>query len=216
MTDPSQRDPGDHEDVCPFPLVPAGELRNGDLVHLGGITYVLVAYVHPVDDLCVDVGFYDDDHPQAEAHRHRRGDDMRVAHRGVRPPLTPAGAAAHARRRDAAIAAMDRIRGRGGRVNVDEEIDRIRGPWPGLPEPIVQPAAGTTIDLPGVLAGHRADGPLFLDVDQPAVRAIIALFDELTHADRDDGGWDTVDIVRCWFDRIGVHPGRGTDSIDPR
>lgn len=67
-------------------------------------------------------------------------------------------------------------------------------------------------DLDTVVAGHHADGPLVLDVDQPAVRAILGLLVELVDAEEPGGGWngaDTVDVVDGWLRRLGIDPDRG-------
>lgn len=204
--------PPEHRRVAsPFRLVPVAELRRGDLVHLGGSAYMLVADVQLAADGRAQVRVFDGDRVRPEGGPRGWTDTVPVAHRGIAAPLTPG----EARRREAAFVVMDRVRGAIGPVTgVDEEIDRLRGR-----DPAPHPPPASTPTLPDVVAGHREDGPLLLDVDQPAVRAIVALFVELKAGEDPDGGWngaDTVDVLTCWLERIGIDPTSSLDRIDAR
>lgn len=220
----------------PFPLIPAAELRGGDLLHLSGTSYALVAHVRAVDDVWIEISVYDGDHPQPLPPLRRRDHALRVVQHGIAPPHTPQAAPEQARRRQTALALMDRVRNRIGPVpdfdedvnaadldhggfDVDAAIDLIRGPRSG--PPTMSPGRFTAPSVPSVLqvqADHRSDGPLLLDTNQPAVRAILALFAEIKDNDDNDGwnGGDTVDILTRWLLRIGIDPELDPVQLEPR
>jgi hypothetical protein len=57
---------------------------------------------------------------------------------------------------------------------------------------------------------------LDLDLERPAVRAIIALFVELKTAEHADGSWnggDTVSTLARWFSGLGIDPERSAASL---
>lgn len=57
---------------------------------------------------------------------------------------------------------------------------------------------------------------LDLDLERPAVRAIIALFVELKTAEHADGSWnggDTVSTLPRWFTGLGIDPERSATSL---
>ncbi|NMH96565.1 hypothetical protein [Pseudonocardia acidicola] len=73
------------------------------------------------------------------------------------------------------------------------------------------PASDTAaVNLAALLDHDRLHPtPLPLDLRDPAVRAIIALFVELKTNEDLDGGWnggDTVTTVERWFSRLGIDP----------
>jgi hypothetical protein len=210
--------------VSSFPTIPAGQLRVGDLIHQpnhGAATYVLVARVAMVDDL-VHLMVYDTAHPDGTPASYRPDNRVLLACRdliepddGLRAWTDASWRRAH--RRGAAFALMDQIRARSVGlppvVGVDDEIDRLRGRDP-LPTRVV-PAA----ELAGLLAGQQLDERLVLDVDQPGVRALIALFVQLKNVEQDDGSWnggDVVAIVCEWFARLGIDPDLAVGQFDGR
>lgn len=73
-----------------FPPRPAADLRAGDLLHLGSLTFVLVTHAETTDGW-VQVTLYDPDRPDPSPHRvahlsYRPEQDVRIAHRGIHPP----------------------------------------------------------------------------------------------------------------------------------
>ncbi|MHA6783986.1 hypothetical protein ACVGOW_23775 [Pseudonocardia saturnea] len=178
-----------------------------------------------VDDI-VHLMVYDAAHPDGTPASYRPDSRVLVACRdliepddGLRAWTDASWRRAH--RRGAAFALMDQIRARsvglpaaiGAEAGVDAEIDRLRGRDP-LP-PRVVPAA----ELAELLAVQRRDGRLVLDVDQPAVRAVLALFVHLKTVEGSDGSWnggDVVAIVSEWFARLGIDPDRTLDQLDGR
>lgn len=211
--------------VNSFPTIPAGQLRVGDLIDHpgnGAATYVLVARVAVVDDV-VHLMVYDAAHPDGTPATYRPQDRVLLACRdliepddGLRAWTDASWRRAH--RRVAAFALMDQIRARsvglppiiGADADVDAEIDRLRGRDP-LPPRVV--AATELADL--VAVQHR-DGRLVLDVDQPAVRAVLALFVALKDAEGTGGSWNggnVVAIVSEWFARLGIDPDRTVEQF---
>lgn len=211
-----------------FPTIPAGQLRVGDLIHHpghGAATYVLVARVAVVDNF-VHLMVYDTAYPEGTPATYRPQDRVLLACRdliepddGLRAWTDASWRRAH--QRGAAFALMDQIRARsvelpaiiGADTAVDAEIDRLRGRDP-LP-PRVVPAA----ELADLLDMQHRDGALVLDVDLPAVRAVLALFAQLKDAEYGDGSWnggDVVAIVSEWFARLGIDPARTLDQLEGR
>ncbi|MBW0115710.1 hypothetical protein [Pseudonocardia abyssalis] len=210
--------------VSSFPTIPAGQLRLGDLIHQpnhGAATYVLVARVAVVDDV-VHLMVYDAEHPDGTPASFRPQDRVLLACRDLIEPddglrVWTDASWRRAHRRGAAIALMEQIRARSvghpPTVGVDAEIDRLRGRDP-LP-PRVVPAAGVA-DL---LAGQQPDERLVLDVDQPGVRAVLALFVQLKSVEQNDGSWNggnVVAIVSEWFARLGIDPDLAVGQLDGR
>lgn len=210
--------------VSSFPTIPAGQLRVGDLIHKpgrGAATYVLVARVAVIDGV-VHLMVYDTAHPDGTPATYQPQDRVLLACRdliepddGLRAWTDASWRRAH--RRGAAFALMDQIRARSVGlppvIGVDAEIDRMRGRDP-LPPRVLPP-----VELADLLAGHQLCGRLVLDVDQPAVRAVLALFVQLKNAEDGDGSWnggDVVAIVSEWFARLGIDPDRPVDQLDGR
>ncbi|MHA6783206.1 hypothetical protein ACVGOW_19730 [Pseudonocardia saturnea] len=214
--------------ISSFPTIPAGQLRIGDLIHYpgnGAATYVLVARVAVVDDV-VHLMVYDAAHPDGTPATYRPQDRVLLACRdliepddGLRAWTDASWRRAH--RRGAAFALMDQIRARsvglpaliGVDADADAEIDRLRGRDP-LP-PRVVPAT----ELADLLDVQHRDGRLVLDVDLPAVRAVLALFAQLKDVEGGGGSWNggnVVAIVSEWFDRLGIDPDRTLDQLDGR
>lgn len=214
--------------ISSFPTIPAGQLRIGDLIHYlgsGAATYVLVARVAVVDEV-VHLMVYDAAHPDGTPATYRPQDRVLLACRdliepddGLRAWTDASWRRAH--RRGAAFALMDQIRARsvglpaiiGVDADVDAEIDRLRGRDP-LP-PRVVPAT----ELADLLDVQHRDGCLVLDVDQPAVRAVLALFAQLKDVEGSDGSWNggnVVAIVSEWFARLGIDPDRTVEQLDGR
>lgn len=77
----------------PFPLVPAAELHGGDLLHLGGTSYALVAHVRVVDDVWIEISVYDGDQPQTLPPLRSRDEALRVAQHGTAPDGAEVGVA---------------------------------------------------------------------------------------------------------------------------
>jgi hypothetical protein len=83
-----------------------------------------------------------------------------------------------------------------------------------------QPTNSTTTGAAYVAALLEHDrlhpSPLDLDLERPAVRAIIALFVELKTAEHADGSWnggDTVSTLTRWFTGLGIDPERSATSL---
>ncbi|MDN5751592.1 MAG: hypothetical protein L0H64_24355, partial [Pseudonocardia sp.] len=211
-----------------FPTIPAGQLRVGDLIHHpghGAATYVLVARVVIVDDV-VQLMVYDTAHPDGTPATYRLQDRVLLACRdliepddGLRAWTDASWRRAH--RRGAAFALMDQIRARSfGRpadigADADAEIDRLRGRDCGpLPPRVV-----SATELADLLVMQHRDGSLVLDVDLPAVRAVLALFVQLKAVEGRDGSWDGGDVVAIvseWFAQLGIDPDRTFDQLDGR
>jgi len=209
--------------ASPFPTIPAGQLRVGDLIHRPGgrATYVLVARAAQVDGV-VQLMVYDSDHPNGSPASYRPDERVLLACRDLIEPDDGLRAWTDASwrralRRGAAFALMDQIRARSLGLppvtGIDAEIDRIRG------RGLLPPRLLTVAELPDLLAARHRDGPLILDVDQTAVRAVLTLFTQLKAVEDGDGSWngaDVVAIVSAWFARLGIDPDRAVDQLDSR
>lgn len=211
-------------DSNPFPTIPATQLRVGDLIQRGShgdVAHELVARAAMIDGR-VQLMVYDRDHPHSSPVEYRPGDLVMLACRDLIEPDDGLRAWTDASwrrayRRGAAFALMDQIRARSVELppitGADEEINRLRG-RDSLPPVIV-----SVSELHDLLAAQHLDGRLALHVDQPAVRAILALFIELKDVESADGSWsgaDTVAIVCDWFTRLGIDPTGPADQLGGR
>ncbi len=209
-----------------FASIPAGLLRVGDLIHHpghDGATYVLVARVAVVNHI-VHLMVYDAAHPDGTPASYRAQDRVLLACRdliepddGLRAWTDASWRRAH--RRGAAFALVDQTRARSIGLptiidaDVDAGIDRLDSRDPRPPRVVSATELADLLDLQ-----HR-DGALVLDVDQPAVRAVLALFVQLKTVEGGDGSWnggDVVAIVSEWFARLGIDPDRMLDQLDGR
>lgn len=214
---------------APFATVPAAQLRVGDLIPHpapdGGHVYVLVARAVLVDGL-MQLMVYDSDHPHGAPATYRPADRVMLACRDLIE--TDDGLAAwtdarwrRAHRRGAAFAMIDQIRARSVGLppvvvaageSIEDELDRIRSRDPLSPRVLL---AGELADLLAVTPVGAFD----LDVAQPAVRAVLALFARVKAAEQADGSWngaDVVSIVAGWFDELGIDPDRPVTELTGR